>query len=75
MGQSLFCCFLLLVAGCPKPQSNQPKEPLKRPLEGVKLSLAVVKDSRPAGKVVNVHKAEPVDSRLVALAEKLSKNL
>ena len=52
---SAVLCFSLLV-GCPKPESNatKEKEPVKRPLEGVKLSLAVVDDPALAAAIVRL---------------------
>ena len=47
-------CLLLLLAGCPKPDSDSKDKPVERPLEGVKLRLAVVDDPALAAAVVRV---------------------
>jgi multiple sugar transport system substrate-binding protein len=42
----------LLLAGCPKPDANSERRPIERPLEGVKIRLAVVDDPALAAAVV-----------------------
>ncbi len=47
-------CLFLLLAGCPRNESDLPKKPAARPLEGVKLRLAVADDPALASAIVGV---------------------
>jgi multiple sugar transport system substrate-binding protein len=48
----LHTLLCLLLAGCPKPDANSDRKPTERPLEGVKLRLAVVDDPALAAAVI-----------------------
>jgi len=52
--RSTILCLLLLLAGCPKEDSDSNKKPVKRLLEGVTLRLAVIDDPALAAAVVRV---------------------
>ena len=52
---STLCCLLVvLVAGCPKPEAGPTDKPVERPLEGLKLRIAVVDDPALAAAVKRV---------------------
>ena len=51
---STFFCLLLLLAGCPKADSDSNSKPAELPLKGVALRLTVVDDSALAAAVVRV---------------------
>ncbi len=47
-------CLLLALAGCPQDETAKQRQPVKRPLEGVKLRLAVVDDPALATAIARV---------------------
>ncbi len=47
-------CLLLLLAGCPRHETDADRQPVKKPLEGVKLRLAVADDPVLAAAVIRV---------------------
>ncbi len=49
-----FFCLLFLLGGCSRPKSGSDGEPAKRPLEGLKLRLAVADDPALAAAVVRL---------------------
>jgi multiple sugar transport system substrate-binding protein len=52
---TIFCLLVALVAGCRRPEPGSQAEPAVRPLEGLKLRLAVVDDPALAAALVRVH--------------------